>query len=324
MRALVLGATGFIGGHIAKEALDAGWSVRALRRDPDRAGLVGDAPVEWVQGDLDAPSGLEIIFQDIDVVFHAAGYYPHDSKNVPSQVAHSVQQTASVLKLMSAGPAGRLVYTSSFTTMVPSQTDGRELVNEQDQYPPGMLARSAYYECKVAMERVLLTTAPEDRNVVILNPTMVLGPGGTLSSTGALFVAVARGWGRAWLPARVNVVDVRDVARAHLKAAEVEHTGERFLLGGHNLELRQLMQEIAGLSGARGPSLRLPLALVDLLIWMEDHIPGVNVFANHLRAIRLWPHVSIEKAKRELDYAVRPLKETLVDTYKSYQNSGYL
>jgi dihydroflavonol-4-reductase len=159
---------------------------------------------------------------------------------------------------------------------------------------------------------------------VILNPTMVLGPGGTQRSNGAIFLAVARGWGLAWLPARVNIVDVRDVALAHLKAAEEGQAGERYLIGGHNLELRQLMQEITGLSGVRGPSLRLPLALIDLLVWMEDHIPGVNVFSNHLRAIRIWPHVSIEKAKRELDYAVRPLQETLVDTYKSYQNSGYL
>jgi dihydroflavonol-4-reductase len=324
MRALVLGANGFIGGHIVKAALDAEWSVRALRRSKDRVGVVGDAPVEWVEGDLDSPSGLVTIFQGIDVVFHAAGYYPHDSKNVSSQVAHSVQQITGVLRLMREGPVNRLVYTSSFTTMVPPLADKREVINEQDHYPPGMLARSAYYECKVAMERALLTKAAEDLSVVIMNPTMVLGPGGMPRSTQALFLAIAHGWGRVWLPARINIVDVRDVAQAHLKAAEMGQAGERYLLGGHNLELRQLMQEIAKLYRVKGPSLRLPWALIDLLVWMEDHLPGVNVFANHLRAIRFWPYVSVEKAERELDYMIRPLQETLVDMYKSYQNSGYL
>jgi dihydroflavonol-4-reductase len=322
MQVLVLGATGFIGGAISKEALSRDWHVRGLRRSPDRTGLLAEDPVEWVQGDLDHPAGLEIIFRGVDVVFHAAGYYPGNSKNVASQVAHSVQQTANVLELMRAEHVKRLVYTSSFTTMVSPQAQTKTLADEQDYYPVGMLARSAYYECKIAMERQLSSVPKVGPEVVILNPTMVIGPGGSTLSTGAIVEAVARGWGLFWLPAKVNVVDVRDVAQAHVQAAQLGRSGGRYLLGGHNLELRQLMQEIAAIAGVRGPRWPLPLTTIDVLVWMEDHLPGVNVFANHLRAVRYWPHYSIAKAQRELGYQVRPLQETLAETLEGYRKNG--
>ena len=324
MRALVLGATGFIGGYIAKAALEDKWTVRALRRDPEKTGLLGDLSVTWVEGDLDQPTGLERIFQDIDVVFHAAGYYPSDSKNVPAQVAHSLQQISHVLGLMRAQNVKRLVYTSSSTTMVPPEIRSNELVDEHTHYPPGLLARSAYYECKAAMESQLLSAVEEGLEVVILNPTMVLGPGDYALSTGAVFLAVARGWGLVWLPAKVNVVDVRDVANAHVNAAQTGRSGERYLLGGYNLELRQLMQEVARLSGVRDPRLKLPLAIIDVMVWMEDHSPGVNVFANHLRAVRLWPHYSNQKAQQELGFHVRPLDVTFRDTLEDYRKRGYI
>ncbi len=324
MRVLVLGGTGYIGGHIAIAALEAGWAVRSLRRDPRREGLLVGAPVEWIEGDLDRPEGLEESFNDVEVVFHAAGYFPRDSKNVPAQVAHSVQQMMHVLELARAGQVKRLIYTSSFTTMVPSRLWRGSLIDEGDFYPPGLFARSAYYECKMAMEGALQRQEEEAPEVVILNPTTVLGPGSKTDSIGGIMLAVARGWGSIWLPAKVNVVDVRDVAQGHLQAAKKGKAGTRYLLGGHNIELRELMENIASITGARKPVLRVPLAIVDLLVWMEDHIPGINVFANHLRTVRAWPYCSIEKAKQELGYSVRPLRDTLVDGVKSYQARGYL
>ena len=342
MRALVLGATGFIGGHIAQAALEAKWTVRALRRNPENTGLLRDLSAMWVEGDLDQPTDLERIFQDIDVVFHAAGYYPSDSKNVPAQVAHSMQQTSNVLDLMRAGGVKRLVYTSSFTTMVPPETrtlDGADeweqfppdvsatapgVADEEDQYIPGMLARSAYYECKTAMERLLLEAVKDDFEIVILNPTMVLGPGENTRGIGSIFIALASGRGVAWLPAKVNVVDVRDVARGHLHAAQIGRSGQRYLLSGHNMELRQFMRCVSKLAGVRGPRLKLPLGLVDLLVWLEDHVPAVDGFANHLRAIRFWPYFTHRKASMDLNYSIRPLQETISDTLESFRERGYL
>ncbi len=324
MKALILGGTGFIGGHIALAALAQGWMVRALRRDPSKSGLLQGQSVEWVDGDLDAPVGLEGICRDIDVVFHAAGYYPSDSRDVSSQVAHSVQQTTNVLDLMRAGGARRLVYTSSYTTMVSPELAGDDLADERDQYPPGMLARSAYYECKIAMEQVLLNVGNKDIDTVMMNPTMVIGPGGKTEGTGSIFLALARGWGLAWLPVKLNLVDVRDVATGHVNGAVSGISGERYLLGGHNLELRQLMASVAEAAGVRGPRFRLPLGVIDLLVWLEDHIPGVSVFSNHLRALRYGPFFSNHKARQALDLHIRPLEDTILDTLESYRSRGYL
>jgi dihydroflavonol-4-reductase len=324
MRALVLGGTGFIGGHVARAALEAGWSVRALRRDPACTGILQDVSVDWVVGDLDAPAGLETIFMDIDVVIHAAGYYPSDSKNVPSQVAHSMQQTTNVLDLMRVAKAKRLIYTSSYTTMVPSLEGREQRADEGDHYQPGMLVRSAYYECKAAMERVLFERQDKNIEIVILNPTLVLGPGGNTQGTGSAFLAMAQGWGVVWVPGKVNVVDVRDVALSHINAAQFNISDERFLLGGHNLSLRELMEIVAQHAGVRRPMLKLPLLLIDMLVWMEDHIPGVNVFANHLRAIRYWPYFSNQKAREMLDITFHSLEDTIIDTLDSYKMRGYL
>jgi dihydroflavonol-4-reductase len=324
MRALVLGATGFIGGHVARAAVEAGWSVRALRRDPARTGILQEGSVNWVVGDLDSPKGLGKFFKDIDVVIHAAGYYPSDSKNVPSQVAHSMQQTTNVLDLMRAAKAKRLIYTSSYTTMVPPLDGRKQSADEDDYYQPGMLAKSAYYECKVAMERVLFDRQDKDIELVILNPTLVLGPGGNTQGTGSAFLAMAQGWGVAWVPGKVNVVDVRDVALGHLNAARSNISDERFLLGGHNLSLRELIETVAQLARVRRPRLKLPLFLIDILVWMEDYLPGVNVFANHLRAIRHWPYFSNRKAREELDITFHSLEDTIIDTLESYKMRGYL
>lgn len=324
MRALVLGSTGFIGGHIAIAALEAGWFVRALRRDPQRTGMLTDLPVEWVTGDLDAPEGLASTFSDINVVFHAAGYYPLDSKNVPAQVAHSMQQTANVVDLVRKSRVKRLVYTSSYTTMVPPISKADTLADESDYYQPGMLARSAYYECKFAMEHLLLNTHHKGLDVVILNPTLVLGPGGDSRGTGAMFMAMARGWVRVWLPAKINAVDVRDVAQAHFNAVGRGTSGERYLLGGHNLMLRQLIEMVAQMAGVRKPGVKLPLFLIDLLVWMEDHIPGVNSYANHLRAIRHWPYFTNARARRKLEIEFRPLEDTISEALASYKLRGYL
>ena len=324
MRVLVLGGTGFIGGHIARAAIDSGWSGRALCRNLRTSELLAGASVEWVEGDLDSVDGLENAFKDIDVVFHAAGYYPHNSQQVQAQVARSMQQTNNVLALMRMGSVKRLVYTSSFTTMVSTTDSGEDLVDEGTQYQPGELPLSAYYECKIAMEQVLLDPENRDMDIVIMNPTLVLGPGGNNKGTDSVLLALARGWGLAWLEAIVNVVDVRDVAQAHVQAASSGRSGERYLLGGHNLELRQLIEHVAAASGVAGPRFKLPMGVVDILVWMEDCIPWVNMYANHLRALKFGPRFSNQKAREHLKLDFRPLEDTIINTLESYRSQGYL
>ena len=310
-RALVLGATGFIGGHIALAALREGWQVRGLRRSIGSTGHVGAAPIQWFSGDLDRPDSLAAAFQGAEIVFHAAGYYPRSSRRIPDQVAHSVRQTRTVIEACRRAGC-KLIYTSSLTTIGQPQPPGSRLADERDHYEPGSLSRSAYYECKYAMESEVLRAAGA-LPVVVTNPTAVFGPGDRPGGIGAILAAVARGWGIAWVEADVNAVDVRDVAEAHVRAAVAARSGERTILGGHNLTVHELIDLAARLAGVPPPRFRLPLAWIDLAVWLGDIFPPLDVAGNHLRAIREWQGYDCSKAARELALQPRPLEVTIRD-----------
>jgi dihydroflavonol-4-reductase len=313
--ALVLGATGFIGGHIALAALRQGWDVRGLRRSPQATGHIGSAPLKWFQGDLDRPESLRAAFEGARIVFHAAGYYPRSGRRIPQQVAHSVRQTRAVVEACRGAGCERLIYTSTLTTIGNPRPPTR-LADERDLYEPGSLARSAYYESKYAMESEVLRAAAS-LPVVVLNPTAVFGPGDRPGGLASILAAVGRGWGVAWVEAAINVVDVRDVAEAHVRAAHVGRPGERYILGGHNLAVRELLTLVARLAGVPPPRLRLSLGLIDVIVWIGDRIPPLDVAGNHLRAIRQWQGYDCSKAARELGIEPRSLEETMRDALAS-------
>jgi len=322
-RVLVLGATGFIGGHIAQAALGRGWQVRGLRRRPAATGHLGSAPLAWFDGDLQEPASLTAAFDGVEIVFHAAAYYPHTSAGVAAQVEQAVRQVRVVLQAAEKAGVRRLVYTSSLTTIGPVPEGEDRLADERDLYTPGHLARSAYYECKYAMESEVLRACGRVPAVVV-NPTAVLGPGDVNMSLGRVLLALARGWGVAWVPGVTNVVDVRDVALAHLRAAEVGRIGERYILGGHNLPVRELMLRAAAVLGVRAPRWGIPLRALDALVWLGDRLPVVDVLGNHLRAVREWQGYDCAKAVAQLGLQNRPVEDTLRDAMTWYADHGFL
>ena len=322
--ALVLGATGFIGGHIALAALERGWSVRGLRRVPGAIGHVGSAPLEWVVGDLDRPVGLVAAFEGVQLVFHAAGYYPQDSRPVPAQVAGAVRQTRSVVDACLRSGVRRLVYTSSLSTIGPVSPGAARLADERDTYLPGSLPRSAYYESKYAMESEILRAASSGLEVVVVNPTAVFGPGDIHLALGRVLLWVARGWAVAWLPVEVNIVDVRDVAQAQVRAAEVGRSGQRYILGGTNLPMREALGLAAQIAGVRPPRVGLSLSLVDRLVTLLSYIPGLAQASGHLQAIRAWQGYDCRKGRQELGLGARSVEETLRDSLAWFADNGYL
>jgi dihydroflavonol-4-reductase len=171
---LVLGATGFIGGHIARAAVEQGWEVRGLRRQPGALGHLGPAPVRWYEGDLEQPASLLPALAGVELLFHAAAYYPQGSRPVPEHVAHSVQQTRGVLEAAASARVGRVIFTSSLSTIGQPPTGADRLADERDHYVPGSLPGSAYYECKYAMESEALRACAAGQDVVVTNPTLVL------------------------------------------------------------------------------------------------------------------------------------------------------
>ncbi|MCG7852065.1 MAG: NAD(P)H-binding protein, partial [Methanosarcinaceae archaeon] len=149
---LVLGATGFIGGHVAKRALEEGYHVRGFRRDPKSTGHLGNAAVEWYNGDLADFEALLHAMQGVDVIFHAAAFYPTRSKpgEVESLVAFAVDEIEGVIMAADQAKVKRFIYTSSLTTIGQPPRGKKRLANESDFYIPGTLAKSAYYESKIA------------------------------------------------------------------------------------------------------------------------------------------------------------------------------
>lgn len=314
-RALVLGASGFIGGAIARHAVETGWEVRAFRRRPGFTGAIADVPVEWVRGDLQDEAGLRRAMRGVQVLFHAAGYYPTHGRRIPAQVAFAAAQTRRVLRAAFGAGVERVVYTSSLTTISAPPPGEERLADERDAYLPGSLARSAYYECKYAMESEALRAAAMGQDVVVLNPTLVLGPGDVHLAVSRILLAVARGRVIAWLPGETNVIDVRDAAAAHVRAAQVGRSGERTILGGHNVSVQDLLREAAAAAGSRAPRFEIPLWLVDSVVALDDLLPFLSLGGNHLRAVRRWCAYDTSKAQRELGLAPRPLSETLRDAF---------
>jgi dihydroflavonol-4-reductase len=323
-RVLVLGATGFIGGHIARAAVARGWEVRGLRRRPGAVGHLEQLQVRWFDGDLDQPQSITSAFQDVEIIFDAAGYYPVDNRAVSGHVIRAVRRTRTVLNACREADVVRLVFTSSFSTIGHPPSHENRMADERDHYVPGSLHRSAYYECKYAMESEILRAAASGVPALVVNPTTVLGPGDHHLALGRVLLAVARGWVRGWLEAEVNAVDVRDVAQAQVRAAEVGQPSQRTILGGHNIALRDLLALAARVASAPPPRFRIPLWLIDVIVALTDRIPRVGLMGNHLRAVRFWQGYNCEKARRELGLTPRSLEETLSDALQWYREHGYL
>ena len=321
---LVLGATGFIGGHIGLAALERGWQVRALRRDAASTGMLGSAAVEWFTGSLEDAASLATALRKVDVVCHAAAYYPSAGRHVARQVATAVEQTRSVLRACRDTGSPRLVYTSSLSTIGRPPPGEDRPADERDVYRAGTLPRSAYYECKIAMESEVLRAAAAGYPTVVVNPTVVFGPGDARPTTGALLLALARGAGLISLPGWLNVVDVRDVAQAHLAAAERGVAGERYILGGHNLRVAGLMRSAALAAGARTPWFELPRSVLRVLVRTGERLPGLSVLGNHLGAFEFWQPLDSGKAARTLGLHARPWDETLRDSLNWYRRHGAL
>jgi len=343
LNVLVLGATGFIGGHVARAALARGWRVRALRRRPNAVGAIGDVAdqIEWVQGELpfdrserreESPGpGTEILhsaqggalreaMRGCDVVFHAAAAYPLAARDIPGWVSRSVMQMRAVLAAASDTTVGRFVYTSTLTTVGPPGEPGR-LADERDFYVPGT-AHSAYYEAKYAMEMEAFRSVAEGLPVVILNPSAVFGPGDVKPTTGELLLRVAKRQIPFHFQAAINAVDGRDVAAAHIAAVERGRVGQRYVLGGHNLTLNDVLTIASHAAHVPPPHWEISRTLVEALIRVGDWL-GLPLPEN-VKTMRFWQHLCSEKAQRELGLRPRPFEETARDTIEWFREHRYL
>lgn len=326
VKALVLGATGFIGGHIAKQAREQGWEVTGLRRDPQSVGNLSDSDILWKNGDLGDYPSLVRAMEGMDYVFHAAGQYGGDGNpaSVPDHVQLGKDQMNNVIRGVREAGVKRLIYTSSLTTIGPPPVGQERLADERDFYQPGSMPDNAYYEVKSAMESLALEAASVGYQIVILNPSLVLGPGDIHLATGEILLLIARGKALAVPPGTTNIIDVRDAAAAHIQAARVGRSGERYILGGSNYTTEEAVTIIAQMASAKPPRFILPPKLIDFYIKAADNLPFLPFPPDHLRAYHAWQGYNTEKAVRELGLRSRFLEETARDSLKWFSDQGHL
>lgn len=255
-----------------------------------------------------------------DVVFHAAAAYPNAAYDVAGWVRDSVIQMRAVLQAARDANVGRFVYTSTLTAVGLPGQPGR-LADERDFYVPGSV-RSAYYESKFAMEMEAFRAAEEGLPIIILNPTAVFGPGDVKPTTGELMLRVARRQIPVYFDATINVVDGRDVAAAHVAAAECGRIGQRYILGGHNLTLKDMLTTVAHAAGVGPPRWKISLGLVKALVSAGNslRLPLPDL----VKAVHLLQPLSSDKAQRELGLRPRPFEQTALDTIAWFRENHYL
>jgi dihydroflavonol-4-reductase len=275
------GGRGFIGGHVVRELRARGYEVLD----------------EWV--DLRDAEGLRRAVDGCEAVFNVAALYSFDAPEAELE-AVNVAGTRNVLDACRAAGVRRLVHTSSCTTCGP--VPGR-VATEEDE-PPEWELVVPYKRTKVESERLVLASGLD---AVVVNPTTPVGEGDTAPTpTGRMVRGVASGRYRAYVATSgVNLVDVRDVARGHLLALDRGRSGERYLLGGENMPLRDAFARIARAAGRPAPRIRVPYAAV-----RAGAALGL-VNRNEALLARLPEYFSSAKAQRELGYEPSPVDEAL-------------
>lgn len=328
MRVLVLGATGFIGGQITRALAERGHTLRALRRAKSSSLATSGVDVEYVVGDLRDRASLLAAMRGVEGVVHAAGYYPPNSLAPRLSLRIAVSGMRAVLDVAAQAGVTKIVYTSSLSTIGPADSK-RGLADERDFYLPGSV-NDPYFEAKWAMECEAYRAAAAGQQIVVVCPTIVFGPGDVKPTTGTILIMLARRLLPAYIEGKANVVDARDVALAHVAALERGRVGERYILGGHNTTIAELMRTTARLAHVAPPTRQVParlaLALGKLGEAASLALPNrpLTAISEVIEMIRNGQHYDTAKARRELGLTTRPIERTIGDTLAWFREHGYL
>jgi dihydroflavonol-4-reductase len=327
MKALVTGATGFVGAAVARSLLKEQWQVRVLaRKGSDRRNLKG-LPVDVVEGDLTDASSLQRAAQGCEALFHVAADYRLGARD-PSQLYRAnVDGTRNVLDAARRACVQRIVYTSSVATIgIPG--DG----TPGDEQTPNSLSNMIghYKRSKYLAEEVVREAARDGMSVVIVSPSTPVGPGDLKPTpTGQLVLDAAAGRMPAYVDTGLNIVHVDDVANGHLLAYERGNAGERYILGGQDMSLREILATIAKLVGRAPPRVRLPYGVVLPIAYLAEGFAKLSgrsgrITLEGVRMSRKLMFFSSAKAVRELGYAWRPPVQAFEDAIRWFRDNGLL
>jgi dihydroflavonol-4-reductase len=325
--ALVTGASGFVGAAVARALLAAGAAVRVLVRPSSDRRNVDGLPVEVRHGSLEDRASLETALAGCTLLFHVAADYRLWVPDPAPMFRSNVDGTRLIMEAALAAGVTRIVYTSS-VAVLGLHADG----TPSDETTPSRYEDmvGAYKQSKFrAEEEVRRLVAERGLPAVIVNPSTPVGPRDVKPTpTGRLIVEAAAGRMPVFVDTGLNIVHVDDVAAGHLLAAERGKPGERYILGGDDMTLAEILREVALLAGRAPPRIRLPHnAIVPIAVLAEafGRMTGREPFVtlDGLKMARKTMFFSSAKAKRELGYAPRPAREALADAVAWFREAGY-
>ena len=328
MSCFVTGATGFLGSHVARQLLTRGAKLRLLVRATSRLDNIADLAAERVTGDLRDPDSLRAGMAGCEFVFHVAADYRLWARDRNELYRSNVEGTRNILQAARDSGVRRVIYTSSVATMG-FGNDGRLT----DENSPVALADMIgdYKRSKFMAEQLVLEAARGGQDVVMVNPTTPVGERDIKPTpSGEIIVDFLRRKFPAYVDTGLNLVDVVDCAEGHLLAMEKARSGERYILGGENLTLKQILDRLGAITGLASPKLKLPYAValatgvVDTLFTgkLMGREPRVTIDAVRMGRKKMF--VSSAKAERELGWVSRPVDEALKRAVEWFRARGYV
>jgi dihydroflavonol-4-reductase len=325
---LITGATGLVGSAVARKLVAEGVPVRALVRSGSPRFHLADLGLQFVEGDMRNGRSMQAAMAGIRDVFHVAADYRLWARDPDEIFAANVEGTHTVMQEAKKAGVERIVYTSSVATI--ALRDNGSAADESIglQVEEGI---GAYKRSKIAAERLVeAMVANEGLPAVIVNPSTPIGPRDVKPTpTGRIIVEAARGRMPGFLDTGLNIVHVDDVADGHLAALKRGRIGERYILGGENVLLAEMLADIARLVGRRPPRWRIPRAMVIPVAYAAEataRLTGREPFTT-LDGVRMAAHhmfFTAAKAERELGFRARPYRQALADAVNWFRAAGYL
>ena len=328
MQVLVTGASGFVGGAVARALVQSGFHVRVFMRRGANADLVKDIPVDIVAGDVrDYPRVLQAV-RGCQQVYHVAALYKLWVRHTQDMYDCNVLGTENILKASGEVGVEKIVYTSSVATLgLPG--DGGHGTEETPVSLSDMIGH--YKRSKFLAEQVTLHYAQDGLPVVIVNPSTPVGGGDIKPTpTGKLIVDFLNGNMPGYVDTGLNMVDIEDVAQGHLLAARHGKIGEKYILGNENLTLRQILQILAELTGRPAPRFKVPYALALWVAYADAALarllPGREPFAPPVgvKLSKKKMFFSPAKAIRELGLPQTPVRQALHKAITWFREHGYV
>ena len=326
-KTLVTGASGFVGSGVARKLAERGLSVRALvRQDSPRQHLSG-LDIEFVTGDLRDPESVRAAMDGVRWLFHVAADYRLWALDPNEIVENNMRSTRIVMDEAKRAGVERIVYTSSVATLRTGPTGETfdESVTMDESHAIG-----AYKRSKLLAERLVDEMVANGLPAIIVNPSTPVGPRDVKPTpTGRLIVEAAAGRVPAFVDTGLNMVHVDDVAEGHLAALERGRIGERYILGGQNASLSDILATVAQQTGRKAPRMKIPRGAIYPIAYVAEALarrtgrePFVTV--DGLRMSKNLMFFTSAKAERELGYRARPYAEGIKDAIDWFRQSGRL